>query len=214
MTEKDLYSFYNEKVKVIYSWIEAKNNNISVELLFEIHAAFDHLKGYHLGEIAEEEACKEAMSHLRRGMLDAFKLKLKYFNTDFDMYIGKNSDILEIIDNGEFTKDLYKNKADIENNGTHARMSESQGNIDDAFENWCRVSVLIDGFSKKYFSEEKILWAKSKKKTQIIKERIIGIVIGLIVGVLGSIIATIIYNNYFSWTPFEVFFKSPWFSEL
>ena len=44
MTEQDVYKFYNEKVKIIYSEIEARNNVLPIELLFEIHSAFDHLK--------------------------------------------------------------------------------------------------------------------------------------------------------------------------
>lgn len=44
MTEKDVYRFYNEFVKVIYSEIEARNNTLPVELLFEVNSAFDHLK--------------------------------------------------------------------------------------------------------------------------------------------------------------------------
>ena len=82
MTEQDVYKFYNEKVKIIYSEIEARNNVLPIELLFEIHSAFDHLKRIHVdGESAEEQAGK-AYSHLKRGCLDAFKLKLKFFNDD------------------------------------------------------------------------------------------------------------------------------------
>ena len=76
MTELDVYDFYNEKVKIIYSEIEARNNVLPIELLFEIHSAFDHLKRIHVdGEAADEQAGK-AYSHLKRGCLDAFKLKL------------------------------------------------------------------------------------------------------------------------------------------
>jgi hypothetical protein len=48
MTEKEVYQFYNDKVKILYSEIEARNNVIPVELLFEIHSAFDHLKRFHV----------------------------------------------------------------------------------------------------------------------------------------------------------------------
>ena len=41
MTEQEVYKFYNEKVKIIYSEIEARNNVLPIELLFEIHSAFD-----------------------------------------------------------------------------------------------------------------------------------------------------------------------------
>jgi hypothetical protein len=38
MTEKEVYSFYNEKVKILYSEIEARENTLPVELLFEIQS--------------------------------------------------------------------------------------------------------------------------------------------------------------------------------
>ena len=44
MNIKEIFEFYEQYVKPIYSEIEAKRNNIPVELLFETYAAFDHLK--------------------------------------------------------------------------------------------------------------------------------------------------------------------------
>jgi hypothetical protein len=111
MNEREVYAFYTDRVKPIYSWIEAKDNTLPIELLFEIHAAFDHLKRLHLGEDKEENACNKAISHLKRGVLDAFKLKLKYFNNDFKIIIGGNAEYLHIIDNGEFLKGLYGAKS-------------------------------------------------------------------------------------------------------
>ena len=79
MTEREVYEFYNDKVKVAYSEIEARDNNLPVELLFEIHSALDHLKRFHLDEETEEESAEKAYSHLKRCVLDAYKLKLKYY---------------------------------------------------------------------------------------------------------------------------------------
>ena len=53
MTEEELYKFYNDNTKIIYADVEARNNSLPVELLFEINAAFDHLKRFHLGEKEE-----------------------------------------------------------------------------------------------------------------------------------------------------------------
>ena len=80
MTEKDIYNFYNDKVKILYSEIEARENTLPVELLFEIHSAFDHLKRFHIDGEPESLCVERAFSHLKRGLLDAFKLKLKYHN--------------------------------------------------------------------------------------------------------------------------------------
>ena len=69
MTEKEVYDFYNTRVKVAFSEIEARDNKLPGELLFEIHAAFDHLKRFHLDEESEQDAANKAYSHLKRGLL-------------------------------------------------------------------------------------------------------------------------------------------------
>ena len=89
MVEAEVYQFYNDCVKTSYSEIEAKGNALPVELLFEINSAFDHLKRFHLGEEDELLSCEKAYSHLKRGLLDVFKLKLKYFNNDCSKLLGK-----------------------------------------------------------------------------------------------------------------------------
>jgi len=43
MPIKVLYELYNSIVKPVYAEIEARANKLPGELLFEIHAAFDHL---------------------------------------------------------------------------------------------------------------------------------------------------------------------------
>lgn len=92
MTEKEVYLFYNERVKVAYSEIEAKGNALPIELLFEINSAFDHLKRYHVDGQSEDEAAQKAYSHLKRGVLDAYKIKLKYFNEEYKKLFVDNGD--------------------------------------------------------------------------------------------------------------------------
>ena len=60
---------------------EDENYN-AIELLFEINSAFDHLKRIHVEKSPEEKESEKAYSHLKRGCLDAYKLKLKYFNVN------------------------------------------------------------------------------------------------------------------------------------
>ena len=90
MQIKDIFIFYQEYIKPIYAEIEAKRNQIPVELLFETYASFDHLKRFYLDDESEEESSRKALSHLKRGVLDAFKLKLKYFNEDIEKFLSKN----------------------------------------------------------------------------------------------------------------------------
>ena len=179
MTEREVYEFYNERVKVAYSEIEARNNKLPIELLFEIHSALDHLKRFHLNEDSEEEACGKAYSHLKRGVLDAYKLKLKYFNDEYSK-LFKNNTELKIIDSGKFLPEalsLYKN---IISSAKDARISESQKDINKAFESWYTVSVLIDEFEERYFDSEKLTWAKKQGMFQLGTNFIIGVITGVI----------------------------------
>ena len=82
-TIKETFEFYNDSIKPLYSEIEAESNELPVELFFEIHAAFDHLKRFYLGEEQESVSCDKAISHLKRGALDTFKLKLDLIRKGF-----------------------------------------------------------------------------------------------------------------------------------
>ena len=179
MTEKEVYSFYNEKVKILYSEIEARNNTLPVELLFEIHSAFDHLKRFHVDGETEERCAEKAFSHLKRGLLDAFKLKLKYHNQDYLKLMRMKSD-MRIIDNGEFLPQLIKKRKEIVNFAKEARLHEGKKEIEDAFEKWYKSSELIDQFENDFFESPKIQWAKKLGIFHRIWKFIVGIIIGII----------------------------------
>jgi len=188
MTEKEVYSFYNEKVKILYSEIEARENSLPVELLFEIHSAFDHLKRIHIDGEPENLCAEKAFSHLKRGLLDAFKLKLKYHNKDYARLLTMKADF-HLIDNGMFWSSLLGRRKDIVNLAKEARVYEGSKGIEDAFEKWYETSVLIDQFENDYFESPKIQWAKKQYFTR----RFWDIVIGLIVGVIASTIVQYLF---------------------
>lgn len=123
MTEHDIYRFYNEKVKIIYAEVEARDNTLPVELLFEIHAAFDHLKRIHIDGEAEMAACEKAYSHLKRGLLDAFKLKLKYHNKEYELLTQKKGS-LRLIDSGQYLPALLSARKELVNTAKRARINE------------------------------------------------------------------------------------------
>ena len=190
MTEKDVYLFYNEKVKILYSEIEARNNSLPVELLFEIHSAFDHLKRIHVDGEPEASCAEKAFSHLKRGLLDAFKLKLMYHNKDYSKILNLKAD-LRLIDNGNFLPSLlYKRKAIIDIAKT-ARFFEGKKNIEEAFEKWYEVSDLIDQFEKEFFNSSKIQWAKKISFFHFS----ITFIVGIITGVIASVIVEYIFPN-------------------
>ena len=188
MTEKDVFQFYNDYVKILYSEIEARNNTLPVELLFEIHSAFDHLKRIYIDKDDLETCSQKAYSHLKRGLLDAFKLKLKYFNDDCNKLLCKKVD-LRIIDSGTYLIDLLRDKKVIFDKAKSARLNESQKDIDKAFEYWCETSGLINTFEDKYFDSEKIKWAEKQSFFHFGANFLLGI----ITGIIGSIIVSFIF---------------------
>ncbi len=150
MTEKDVYVFYNERVKVAYSEIEARGNALPIELLFEINSAFDHLKRYHVDGQSEEEAAQKAYAHLKRGVLDAYKIKLKYFNEEYQKMFSDDGNKYKSY-NAEIIRDAIRERNRISELATKARLSEGSNNVSDAFDGWYAVSIQIDEFEKKYF---------------------------------------------------------------
>jgi len=192
MTEKDVYQFYNEKVKILYSEIEARNNSLPVELLFEIHSAFDHLKRIHVDGEPESNCAEKAFSHLKRGLLDAFKLKLKYHNNDYKKILEIKTD-LRLIDNGRFLPLLLEKRKAIIDIAKNARLFEGKKDTDNAFEKWYEVSELIDQFEKEFFDSSKIQWAK---KTSFLHFSLT-FIIGIITGVIGSAIVQYLFPGLF-----------------
>ena len=188
MNIKEVFEFYEEYVKPIYSEIEAKRNNIPVELLFETYAAFDHIKRFYLNAEDENKASSKAIGHLKRGILDAFKLKLKYFNQDIEEF-NKYSNSVELIDNGKFISDFIKEKNEIFALAKDARLTESIKSKENAFEIWFQVSVKIDEFEHKYLNQlDKIDWANKKQFQWINKDMIRGVLIGIISSIIASIL--------------------------
>jgi hypothetical protein len=177
MTEKDVYCFYNEKVKILYSEIEARNNSLPVELLFEIHSAFDHLKRIHADGESESQCAERAFSHLKRGLLDAFKLKLMYHNKDYSKILNLKAD-LRLIDNGRFLPSLLCKRKEIIDIAKTARLFEGKKDTDEAFEKWYEVSALIDQFEKNFFDSSKIQWAKKISIFHFSVTFIVGIIQG------------------------------------
>ena len=192
MTEKDVYSFYNDKVKILYSEIEARENTLPVELLFEIHSAFDHLKRFHVDGESEDHCAEKAFSHLKRGLLDAFKLKLKYHNNDYEKLLKMKAD-LHLIDNGKFWPSLLSKRTTIVKLAKEARMNEGKRNLEEAFDKWYQVSHLIDQFESDYFESPNIQWARRLG----FFHRFGKIIIAFIVGVISSTIVQFIFPGLF-----------------
>ncbi|MBD5441356.1 MAG: hypothetical protein HDR33_10205 [Treponema sp.] len=183
MVEAEVYQFYNDYVKTSYSEIEAKGNALPVELLFEINSAFDHLKRFHLGEEDELLSCEKAYSHLKRGLLDVFKLKLKYFNNDCSKLLGKKAD-LRIIDSGIFLPRLLEDKKRIVCKATEARLHEGKKELEAAFDAWYEVSRLINQFEEEYLDSAKVDWACKQSFFRFSANFLLGVLTGIVSSVI------------------------------
>jgi hypothetical protein len=187
MTISEVFEFYQEFVKPVYSEIEARWNDIPVELLFETYASFDHVKRFYVDEEDEHTAAMKAISHLKRGVLDAFKLKLKYFNADVNQFLSSGVDF-QLIDNGEFISSLYKDRQEIIAEAKKARLTESKDGKEESFNGWFNVSLQIDSFEAKYFRHTyKVDWAKNRTFRLMSKDTIRGFLVGLLSGGASSL---------------------------
>ena len=72
MIVKDVFQFYDDSLKPLYSETEARDNSLPVEVLFEIHSAFDHLKRFYVSSEEEAACCRKAYGHLIRACLDMY----------------------------------------------------------------------------------------------------------------------------------------------
>lgn len=191
MTEKDVYLFYSDKIKILYSEIEAQNNILPVELLFEVLSAFDHLKRFHLDGEKEEICAQKAYSHLKRGSLDAFKLKLKYHNSQYNKIMQPNKE-LRLIDTGNFLPQMLNSHREITQTAKDARLAEGANDIEKAFNKWDKTSLLIDDFENIYFNSEKLDWAKSQNAVQKRNQFVIGIITGVLASTIFAVIIHIV----------------------
>jgi len=175
---KDVFVFYQEFLKPIYAEIEAEENEIPVELLFETYAAFDHLKRFYLDKNNKDISIGKAISHLKRGALDGFKLKLKHFNDNIKPF---SSIDLTLLDNGEFIQSFLRDKKEIMELAKQARLNEGKHSVDQAFDYWNKTYVKITMFEDQYFKyRNKIGWVKRKTFKYITKDHFLAYIMGVL----------------------------------
>ncbi len=195
MPFEKVFEFYRTILKPIYVEIEARGNTLPVELLFETHATLDHLSRSDIADSNPERCEDKALSHLKRGALDAFKLKLKYANEDIRKFDSLKID-LSLIDNGDFLKNYYALKQKIKTTAQKARLEEKKAgdcngnnsNIEEAFDNWMEVSTYIEEINEQYILSEKVDWAKRKTFKIISTQTVFAFIIGIITSIVGGII--------------------------
>jgi hypothetical protein len=189
---EELFVFYQDFVKVFYSTVQSENE-LPVEILFEINAALDHVSRHYIYEEEEEKVVRKAYSHLKRACLDGFKIVLRETLKKADELEKVD---LSLIDNGEFEQNLRKLVSDIKAGAIDARRLEgsplnqpSETGVP-AFDRWLPVMEKCLQLEQDYYLHTGVSWAKKKSMIfswkGIIASALIGSAVTLLLeGLLG-----------------------------
>lgn len=180
-TLDELFRFYHDYVKLLYSSVQA-DGHLTVETLFELNAALDHVSRHWAYNESEEAVVDRAYGHLKRSCLDIFKLKLKDTSRQFQELRKIDT---SIIDNGEFDGRLIALYHKIKMCAIEARRLEgkpaNQGESGaTAFELWQPVYDDCVTFEKEFYYHPKIHWAKMRMAFYKRKEFWLGVISGVI----------------------------------
>lgn len=179
-TMAELVEFYYDKFKPIYDHAQLLNAP-AIQLLLEVHAAFDHLTRHWKHGQDEAKAVDRAARHLKRGTFDAFKLIIKETRDQYDELMRSN---IGVIDNGEFEKQLIQLWAEIREGAFVAQNTEGDSGTpekwDRAFELWEDVHPKCVELRDKFFRSTKVQWAKTRQARLTWRERAIAFVVGFV----------------------------------
>ena len=131
--QKEIYSFYNDRLRWVIIFIESRYKKFPVPILNEIRAVQDHMARCFEDENADNEEyineqLRAAKGHYLRCLLDGYKyiwyqycpeIKKKYF-------WAKIFGDLHSIDNGEFVKQMDQLRCDAKRFNFEARRIESK----------------------------------------------------------------------------------------
>lgn len=185
-TFAELFEFYQSKVKLFYSAVQAENE-LPTEILFEINAAFDHVSRYHIYGQPEEEVVEKAYSHLKRACLDVFKIILRDTLT---MVAELEKLDISLIDNGAYEKALKALEHSIKQRAIEARRQEGDpmtAEVDlevPAFALWLPVFEDCLKLQEEFYYHPAVDWAKKKGLWMSTKSLVVSVVASALFGVL------------------------------
>ncbi|MBF0584442.1 MAG: hypothetical protein HQL80_09435 [Magnetococcales bacterium] len=195
-TFNELFAFYYQEVKPLYSELSAANEP-PIELLLEINAAFDHMsRHWQYGE-AEEGVVGACSAHLKRCTFDGYKLILKWTRDHYDELMESKQTRIDVIDNGMFRGNLIKLWDEIRGSAIAARIAEGNArSIGDlqgdgwhhAFDLWKAVYVKCHTLNSEYYLSPKVEWARTRTRKEMWRDRLVGsvgtVVVGLVINFL------------------------------
>lgn len=182
-TFEELFKFYHEYVKLLYSSVQA-GGSLPTEVLFELNAALDHVSRHWAYGETESAVVDKAYSHLKRSCLDVFKLKVKEANEQFSDLRSLDTSVL---DNGEFDKELISLYDKIKKGATIARKGEGESANDSdssikAFDLWEPVYQDCIQLENDFYNHAKLQWAKKRVSKFKRKEFWLSVLTAFVVG--------------------------------
>ena len=173
---KELFKFYDDYVKLLYSQVQI-NNQLPVEVLFELNAALDHISRKWNYSDKEEYVVEKAFSHLKRSCLDIFKLQVKNATDQFNELRKIDT---SIINNGEFDRELVDLYYEIKTGARYARKEEGDTRSDKngyvkAFDLWEPVYENALKLENDFYYNKHIEWARHKNSMVTLKTFIISL---------------------------------------
>lgn len=185
-TISELFGFYHDYVKVLYSAVQTQNV-LPQEVLFEINAAFDHLSRHWTYGESEEDAVRKCYGHLKRSCLDIFKISVREARIQYDELRRIDT---STIDNGTFDKELLALFAAIRKEATNARSMEGNGSVDlersiKAFDAWQPVYANCLRLEADFYHHPALDWAKRRWLTKYWKSTLFAMLMAGLAGAIG-----------------------------
>lgn len=197
---KQHYNQYLVSVRPLVTLIEARTHQFPVPILNEIRAFHDHIARCYQDHYTEEQISSEidkAKSHIKRMLLDCFKMLCFYSNDQITKFEKQYENVdLTLVSNGEFANQLTLLSHKASKLIKEAKDAESIGNF----------SLTYELFEKAYNTYEELIqyiddnlvnvkWVKTRARNTSIKKTILTI---LISGIISSILVEILAPNGWS----------------
>lgn len=195
-TITELFAFYHDYVKVLYSAVQTENA-LPQEVLFELNAAFDHLSRHWIYGELEDKVVRQCYGHLKRSCLDIFKIAVREARNQYDTLRKLDT---SAIDNGAYDKKLHSLFAEIRKGATEARRLEGDGRTDvegpiKAFDAWQPVYANCLLLEADFFHHPALDWAKRRWWKKYWKSTLFGAVLAGIAAAAGREYS----HDIFSW---------------
>ncbi|NLS95065.1 MAG: hypothetical protein GXX96_23150 [Planctomycetaceae bacterium] len=189
LTFNQLTKIYYDRYKPLYSQVQTFNE-MPVELIFEVAAAWDHVTRHWMYGESEASCVDKASRHVKRAIFDAFKLILKARVDEYDELRAVDT---SLINNGEFDRELIALMAEIRRDAIDARMAEGNTSApeswSDAFNLWDKVHANCEKFNQEFYLNDKVEWARKKTQEFTSRRRWEGFGIG----VAASAVVTLVW---------------------